>query len=285
MNDYYSVRVTVTPPSADALDLLADDLGAIGYESFVPEDDGSALTAFVPEALYDRAALDCVLADAMLVDSASAVAERVEGRDWNAEWERNYFRPIVVDGKVSVFSTFHTDVPQSRYMIAINPKMAFGTGHHATTVLMLRFILETSMEGKSVVDMGTGTGILAILAAMRGAGRVLAVEIDAFAVENTRENVDLNLKGAAQVDVVHGDATALEGRGEFADVFLANINRNIITADIARYAAAMRCGALLAVSGFYTQDVEIVREAAEAVGLRFLSVDALDNWARIVFVK
>lgn len=284
MNDYYSVRITITPASGDALDLLADSLGEIGYESFVPEEDGSAMTAYVPQGLYDRAALDAVLADALMIDSAEAVAELVPGRDWNAEWERNYFKPIVVDGRVSVFSTFHTDVPSSEYMIAINPKMAFGTGHHATTVLMLKYLLDADLRGKSVVDMGTGTGILAILAAMRGASEVLAVEIDGFAVENTRENVSLNIDDA-KIEVVHGDASALDGRGETADIFLANINRNIIVSDIARYAAAMRAGATLAVSGFYTEDIPVVTAAAQAQGLRYDNTASLDNWARLTFVK
>lgn len=281
MNDYYSVRFTITPASTDAADLLAADLGEIGYESFVGDDacEGASLTAYIPASLYDEAAT------AAVADGRPFTAEFIEGRDWNAEWEKNYFQPIVVDGRVVVFSSFHTDVPDAEYRITVNPKMAFGTGHHATTNLMMRAILATDCRGRNVVDMGTGTGILAILAAMRGAASVLAVEIDPFAAANAIENVALNLGAGSAVEVVEGDASLLDSRGAVADLFLANINRNIITADIGRYAAAMRGGATLVVSGFYVADRAVVTVAATAVGLVATGADEIDGWSSLTFTK
>ncbi len=281
MNDYYSVRFTITPASTDAADLLAADLGEIGYESFVGDEDceGASLTAYIPSALYDEAATAAVAA------GRPFTAEFIEGRDWNAEWEKNYFRPIVVDGRVVVFSSFHTDVPEAEYRITVNPKMAFGTGHHATTNLMMRAILACDCRGLDVVDMGTGTGILAILAAMRGARRVLAVEIDPFAAANAAENVALNLGCDCAVEVAGGDASLLAGREGTADLFLANINRNIITADMGRYAAAMRSGATLVVSGFYVADRPVVTSSAVAAGLVAAGADEIDGWSSLTFTK
>lgn len=286
MNDYYKVQFRLRPASETACDLLAAALGDMGFESFVPADDFAAMDAYIPAAQFDEAALASVADELPEGAAVDWQCEFVAGRDWNAEWEKNYFQPITVDGKVVVCGTFHTDVPEAPMKIFINPKMAFGTGHHATTVLMMRSILEGGdIRGADVVDMGTGTGILAILAAMEGARSVLAVEIDPFAAENTAENIALNLGGAATVELVCSDASALDGRGAFADVFLANINRNIITGDIGRYSAAMRPGARLTVSGFYVEDRPVVEAAAANAGLTLRAVDELDRWSSMTFVK
>ncbi len=282
MNDYYAVRFRLPVPGRDFADLLADDLGQIGFESFVDGENEPVdeITGYVPAADFSEEAIRSVAPDVQFS------AEFIEGQDWNEVWEKNYFQPIVVDGTVVVCSSFHTDVPQARYRITVNPKMAFGTGHHATTCLMMRAILERDCNGISAVDMGTGTGILAILMALRGAEHVLAVEIDPFAAENAVENVALNLPGKTDVvEIVNSDVTALDGRGECADLFLANINRNIITADVAAYAAAMRPGAQLVVSGFYVEDRPVVEAAAVAAGLAPVSADELDNWSSMTFIK
>ena len=201
MNDYYKVEIGISPASADFCDLAADLLAPIGFESFVPREDclGEGLTAFVPAPLYSPEAVVEALEELKPFAEATFEAEFVEGRDWNAEWEKNYFRPILVEGIVAVHSSFHTDIPAAKYDITIDPKMAFGTGHHATTSLMMRALLAAGVEGKSVIDMGTGSGILAILAAMLGARPVTGIEIDAFAEANARDNVALNLAGPEAV--------------------------------------------------------------------------------------
>ncbi|MDE6300583.1 MAG: 50S ribosomal protein L11 methyltransferase [Muribaculaceae bacterium] len=281
MNDYVEYRVDLEPmPGEDATDLLAALLGEVGFESFVPDESG--LTAYAPVKLFDADATAAVLED-FPFDVRMTVAHKViEGQDWNSEWEKNYFQPIVVGDKCVVHSSFHTDIPKAEYDIVIDPKMAFGTGHHATTSLMLDRLLGMDLQGKGLIDMGTGTGILAILAAMRGAAPVTGIEIDPFAQVNAVENVALN--GHPEITMIAGDASALESVGA-ADVFLANINRNVILADISAYVARLKRGGVMFLSGFYTEDVPMVAEAAEACGLQAAGFTSRDNWACLKLVK
>lgn len=281
MNDYVEVRLDLEPfPGTDATDLLAGLLGDIGFESFVPDEKG--LTAYVAAELYDeddlRDALEGFPYDCVI----ERRSEMVEGRDWNEEWERNYFKPIVVGDRCVIHSSFHTDVPKAVYDIVIDPKMAFGTGHHATTSLILERLLELDLDGRAVIDMGTGTGILAILAAMRGASPVTGIEIDEFAYTNAVENIALN--SHPEIRLVNGDATALEDVAP-ADVFIANINRNVITADISEYASRLRPGAVMLLSGFYVEDIPVVAAAAAAVGLRQESYTEHERWACLQLVR
>lgn len=287
MNDYYRLDISIKPASTDACDLAADSLAAIGFESFEqPEEAGGAsMTAYVPAPLFDAEAAREALAEIEPLAVADFEAVFVKGRDWNSEWEKNYFKPILVAGRVAVHSSFHTDVPPAEFDIVIDPKMAFGTGHHATTTLMMKALLSGNIAGASVIDMGTGTGILAILASMLGAAEVAAVEIDPFAAANAADNVALDLGNGYEVEVLEGDESAL-GNIEFkADVFLANINRNVITADIEAYAAALKKGGRLVVSGFYVVDREIVAEAAARAGFDADGVDEFDGWSSMQFVK
>ena len=213
---------------------------------------------------------------------ASVSWQEIEGQDWNAEWEKNYFKPIIVDDLCVIHSSFHTDIPQAPYDIVIDPKMAFGTGHHQTTTLMLRWLLSLPMEGRSLVDVGTGTGILAILAAMRGASPVRAIEIDEFAHVNAVENVALNHHG--EIDVVLGDASALKGMGK-SDYLLANINKNIILNDIEAYSEALNPGGVMLLSGFYERDAADIVAKASEFRLVYDSVVVLDDWASLKLVK
>ena len=182
MNDYTEVRIDMSPCNETMTDVMAALLCEHGYESFVPDESG--MTAYIKLEDFDKKVLDEVTAELPFDTSVTVKCETVEGRDWNQEWEKNYFKPITVDGKCVIHSSFHTDIPSMPYDIVIDPKMAFGTGHHQTTTLIIRRLLELPLEGSSVIDMGTGTGILAILAAMRGAGPVTAIEIDEFAHVN-----------------------------------------------------------------------------------------------------
>ena len=169
MNDYMQVRFDVEPCSEMATDVLAAVLAEIGYESFVPDERG--VTAFVPQGKYDETRLKEELSQYPIGGvSVTYEATFVAGRDWNEEWEKNYFKPIVVGEECVIHSTFHTDVPQARYDVLIDPKMAFGTGHHETTTLMLQAILASDLTGRSVLDMGCGTAVLGILARMKGGG-------------------------------------------------------------------------------------------------------------------
>lgn len=281
MNDYVEYRIDLEPmPGEDATDLLAALLGEVGFESFVPDERG--LTAYAPVKLFDAEATAAALAD-FPFDARMHISHKViEGQDWNSEWEKNYFQPIVVGDRCVVHSSFHTDIPKVEYDIVIDPKMAFGTGHHATTSLMLDRLLGMDLEGKSLIDMGTGTGILAILAAMRGARPVTGIEIDPFAQVNAVENVALN--GHPEITMIAGDASALETLKP-ADVFLANINRNVILADIKSYVSALKNGGVIFLSGFYTEDIPMLVQAAEKCGLRSDGYTFRDNWACLKLLK
>ncbi len=261
MNDYYSVRIDADPCSEDITDLAASFLADSGFESFVPDEEG--LTAFIPAATGGAKTAEMALTDFPIPTVFTISETFVKGEDWNSEWEKNYFKPIVVDNECVVHSSFHKDIPEARYDIVIDPKMAFGTGHHDTTSNMMRLILSSEMEGKSVIDMGTGTGILAILAAMRGAKSVSGIEIDQPAYENAVENARLN---GVELNLLHGDAACLTQLEE-ADYLFANINRNIILADIDRYVSRLKKGGRMFLSGFYESDVELIESKASEYGL------------------
>lgn len=279
MNDYYKARIDLQPCSEDITDLLAAFLADEGFESFEPDEHG--VTAYAPVAQFDRDSIARALAAMpVAVDSAEFSLELIEGRDWNKEWEQNYFKPIVVGSRCVIHSTFHTDVPAAEFDIVIDPKMAFGTGHHATTSLIIERLLDIPLAGHSMIDMGTGTGILAILGSMRGADPVTAIEIDEFACVNARENVQLNDCG--HIDVRLGDASLLADTPK-ADIFVANINRNIITGDLPAYAKALNPGATVLFSGFYVEDIPVVSRAAEAAGLTTVGYTERDRWACLEF--
>lgn len=290
MNNYIEARIELgyvdanaccEPDLTTASDMLSAFLGEIGFESFVFENN--VLTAYVRLEAFSSEAFAEVLDQLPLPQiTLSAETEEIEGRDWNHEWEKNYFQPIVVADRCVIHSTFHADYPKCEYDIVIDPKMAFGTGHHATTSQIIAQLLELDLIGKAVVDMGTGTGILAILAAMRGAAPVVAIEIDPAAEVNARENMMLNHQ--AQIDLRLGDATMLEGCR--ADVFIANINRNIILNDLEAYAATLNRNAIMILSGFYESDIPMLEARAAAFGLEYVRHTTQgDNWACLVLRK
>lgn len=281
MNDYYEVKLELHPCSEDATDLMAAFLGDIGYESFVPDAEG--LTAYVRKEDYNAEALRKAIEDFPIKCTVDISAKLIPGQDWNAEWEKHYFQPIVVGNDCVIHSSFHTDVPVAKYDIVIDPKMAFGTGHHATTSLIIEQLLTLDLNGKSVIDMGTGTGILAILSAMRGANPVIGIEIDPCAQENALENVRLN--GHDEISIILGDAAKL-AECPAADLFIANINRNIITADLPAYAKAVKTGGIMLLSGFYEHDIPVVMAVAETLGLHQLGHTVKgDNWTCLKLTK
>lgn len=281
MNDYVELRFDLDPCEEYMTDLLAAMLADAGYESFVPDESG--LTAYVRESQYSAEAVDAIVESFPFEPSISHTAKRIEGRDWNSEWEKNYFQPIVVGGECVIHSSFHTDIPKCRYDIVIDPKMAFGTGHHSTTSLIIGRLLDMSLEGVSMVDMGTGTGILAILAAMRGASPVAAIEIDEFAYTNALENIRIN--SHPEIVMLNGDAAALSTLEFKANLFVANINRNVITADMEAYAKATAKGGVMLLSGFYVEDIPVVREAAERCGMKYVDYTEQKNWACVKLLK
>ena len=281
MNDYTKVAFTVTPNDEVATDVLAALLAEVGFESFVPNDEG--LEAYVPHNLYDENSLITVIESFPLEGyTITHSSEFIEGEDWNAEWEKNYFQPIVLGEECVIHSTFHTDVPKARYDILIDPKMAFGTGYHQTTCHMLRAILASDMTGKRVLDMGCGTALLAILARKHGATDVVAIDIDEFAYENAKENIVLN--NTPDIEVRLGGAEAIKESDSF-DFVIANINRNILLADMKNYVRCMHPGSQIFISGFYTEDMDVLKEEAAQHGLRYIDYAEDNRWAMMRFVK
>lgn len=261
-------------------DIMASMLSEIGFESFVPDNEG--LTAYIKAEIFDLDKITDTVANFPIPTDTTVNNTLIEGQDWNAEWEKNYFKPIVIGNRCVIHSSFHTDIPDAEYRIVIDPRMAFGTGHHSTTSLMIGRILSTDLSGKKVIDMGTGTGILAILCLMRGAAQVTGIEIDPMAQANAVDNTILN--NAEAVTMLTGDASLLSEIYK-ADIFLANINRNIITADIERYADACAPGANLFLSGFYNEDVPVIIDAATRAGFKFDDVTLDNNWACVKLTK
>lgn len=280
MNDYIEVRFDLTPCSETETDVLAALLCEIDYESFVPDESG--LVAYVKKELFDELKIKTILTEFPFDNDISYKYEIVEGQDWNSEWEKNYFKPIIVKDQCVIHSSFHKDIPSLPYDIVIDPKMAFGTGHHATTSLIIEQLLEMDLVDKSVVDMGTGTGILAILASMRGASQITAIEIDPMAHANAIDNLKIN--NAESINLILGDASSLD-KVKNIDVFIANINRNIITQDISAYASTLHSGSVMLLSGFYESDIPVIMEYARPLGLTYHSHIVKNDWSCLRLVK
>lgn len=277
--DYQSIRFDIFPCSEDVTDLLAAFLADAGFESFEPDEKG--LTAYIQDSLYKGEAVKEAIRSLPYDVDIIFKATFVKGKDWNEEWEKNYFKPIVVADRCVVRSSFHNDAPKAEYEIVIDPKMAFGTGHHSTTSLMLTYLLNMELEGKRMIDMGTGTGILAILAMMRGAKSAVGIEIDPGAYENSLGNGRLN---GVDVEFRCGDASLLADYSD-VDVFVANINRNVITSDIDSYSKTLRPGGTMLLSGFYVEDIPVVEEAAAKAGLVLVETRSDNNWAGLRLTK
>ena len=277
---YFEVTFTTSPCNETVSDVVSALAGDIGFESFVEWENG--VQAYVQQSLFDEEALKAMVAEFPLPDTTiSYEIKEAEDKDWNEEWEKNFFQPIVIGDRCCIHSTFHKDTPQTEYEILINPQMAFGTGHHETTSSIIRELLDADLKGKSVLDMGCGTSILAILASMRGADPVTAIDIDDWCVNNSRDNITLN--NIHNIKVELGDANLLKGKEPF-DVIIANINRNILLADMPQYAACMHPGSELYMSGFYVQDIPAIREKAESMGMEFIHHREKNNWAAVKFI-
>ena len=203
--NYNEILITVNPFSETATDILSAMLGEIGFESFIIEDE--KLLAYVNEKLYDENLLKETLSSYPFEEEIKYTVKEIEQKNWNEEWEKNYFQPIVMSDQLVIHSTFHKDIPEAKYDILIDPKMAFGTGHHDTTSQILQEILDYDLTGKTVLDMGCGTAVLAILAVKKGASYARAIDIDDWVCDNANENVKLNETDIIEVEC--GDASSL----------------------------------------------------------------------------
>lgn len=262
-------------------DIFKDSLISLGFDSFVDNEKG--FEAYCSQEKYSLDKVkDCAEENLGFVQGLeiSYLEEKIEQKDWNAEWEKDYSSVRFSDFCV-VRPEFNPKQEGVKYDIIINPKMSFGTAHHQTTSLIIDFISKEDIAGKRVMDMGCGTGVFAILSMKMGASYAKAIDIDVWAAENAKENVK---KNSVEVDVLLGDANLLDENEKF-DVFFANINRNILLADMETYSKSIKEGGVLFLSGFYLQDVEILETECKLYGFELTNVETKDNWAAMRLVK
>lgn len=281
--NYIEVTFDINPYEEAVADALISELGTIGYDGFSYTDQG--FTAYIPAKDYDAQAITRLEVFDFFTRNyrIETSVQEIEDQDWNKVWEEN-FTPITVDDRILVRAGFHDPVPGIEYEILIEPKMSFGTGHHSTTALMLRTILDNKdrIKGKRVLDMGCGTGILSIMAAKTGAREITGIDIDEWAFNNAMENIRAN--GLNNITIKIGDARLLETEAPF-DVILANINRNILLEDMPHYVAKLHPRGLLIMSGFYLQDLPLIQERAAQSGLTFMTYREDKNWVAASFYK
>ncbi|MBR3846644.1 MAG: 50S ribosomal protein L11 methyltransferase [Alistipes sp.] len=272
------IELTIPVASAEQAEILTAYLADYPFDSFTSEKD--RLKAYIPqEQLADcKEQVDALLAE-QGISGARYVS--IEAQNWNALWESN-FEPVDVDGRIYIRAPFHAAPTGGALDVVIMPKMSFGTGHHATTHLMSATVADLNLKGLEGLDMGSGTGVLAIIAAMQGAAHIDAVDIDEWADENCRENIYTN-GVAEQITPILGDASAIEGRSY--DFILANINRNILLADMPRYEATLRSGGTLLMSGILECDIESIRTRAAELGLQPAETRLREGWAMVRVVK
>lgn len=260
-------------------DIIANITGECGFESFEEQDD--TLVGYVQEELFDKAQLEAILDCFPIPDvKISYSIEKADYQDWNKPWEDAGFDPIVVDDLCIIHDTKHAmSIPHNMMDIMVDAKMAFGSGTHATTRMVVSELLKTNLHSKSVLDCGCGTGILSIVASKHGAKSVVAYDIDEWSVENTKHNARLN--AIENVDVLLGDIRVLsQVNGKF-DVIVANINRNILLEDMPTMKKHMAKNGKMIISGFYKEDVPLLEEKAKELGLQMESMNELDNWVSL----
>ncbi|AWM15164.1 50S ribosomal protein L11 methyltransferase [Flavobacterium sp. NRK F10] len=275
-NAYVGYHFKVEPKDLGS-EILIAELGELPFESFIETEEG--LSAYIQKDLWDENILNGV----HILDNpnfeVSYKVEQIEQVNWNEEWEKN-FEPIDVDGKCHVRAPFH-EKTDAEYEIIIEPKMSFGTGHHETTHMMIQHLLETDLKGKKTLDMGCGTAILAILAEMKGAQPIDAIDIDNWCYLNSIENVERN--NCQHISVYEGDATLLEGKKY--DVIIANINRNILLNDMQTYADCLNTDGILFLSGFYREDIAAIDNCCSAKGLKLVGQKERNNWTALKYSK
>lgn len=275
--DYIEFNFTITPKETGN-EILAAMLSDIGFESFIETEKG--LLAYIPSAKFSTEDVEKLDILQNKEFSVKYDYRNILEKNWNEEWESSY-NPVTVAGKCYVRAPFHPENSHCKYDIIIEPKMSFGTAHHETTSLMIEQILLLDMNGKSVLDMGCGTSVLAVLAAKMGAASVTAIDIDEWAFNNSIENVTRN-KVEKVVKVLQGDTELIT---EMFDIIFANINRNILMRDIPKYIEHFNKSGILLLSGFYDADVPVISDRAESNGMRFISKNIKNNWIVLKFKK
>ena len=281
--EYIEVSIEISPFKDEYAEIVTAEIDSLGFESYLTEEP--YLKAYIPKERFSEPHLKTVLSLIPETDfKVRYTLTLIPEQNWNALWE-SAFEPVVIDGRCTIKASFHKGLPRTRYTITIDPKMAFGTGHHQTTSLIIRSMMqsEKDIRDKQVLDMGCGTGILSILAAkMKAAVPVHAIDIDPVAVRSARENAGRNRVGD-RIKSLCGDASLIQA-GRY-DLIIANINRNIILEDLSTYSRGLRPEGRLITSGFYVEDCAMVEAEAARQGLERISSESMDRWATVTFKK
>ena len=277
MDSVYIAYTFIVLPKEPATEILIAELGSIGFESFVENEKG--VVAYIQEKDWNQNILDDIFVLNSEELSISYQKETIRQTNWNREWEKN-FNPIAVDGLVSIRAPFHEN-PKLKYDIVIEPKMSFGTGHHETTHMMIQHLLELDLKNKKVLDMGCGTGILAIFAEMKGAYEIDAIDIDNWCYQNSIENCERN--NCKNIKVFEGDARLLVNKKY--DLIIANINRNILLNDIKTYVKNLNEEGVLLLSGFYKEDISVIEDETSKYGLYLTKSLERNNWVALKYVN
>jgi len=272
--NYIELKLPIPEPP-EMGEIIIAELAEIGFESF--SEEAGFIMAYIPQKDFSKEKLSSI-AYFQHVEPNPGI-KLIEDQNWNAVWESNY-PPVTIAGRCHVRAPFHEKNESVDFDILLNPKMAFGTAHHETTALMLGFLLEEDCKGKQVLDMGCGTAVLAILAEMKGAAKIDAIDNDEWSYNNSLENAGLN--NCNNITVKLGDADLLETETVY-DLILANINKNILLKDIHRYAKVLKKGGRLFLSGFYTEDLRDISREAEKNGLKFVTNAEKNNWVAALF--
>ena len=275
--NYYHCHFELKEPQPWG-EILVTYLAEINFESF--EQDGNSVDAYIQYKEFDLSKVEDVL-KTIDTEILEFNYQLIEDENWNAEWEKN-FEPIYIDNQCIIRAPFHKKEEGFDYEIIINPQMSFGTGHHQTTYLVMKAMFGIDFENKTVLDMGSGTGILAILAEKLNCEKAVAIDIDEWAFQNTIDNIELNV--CKKIEVLEGGAELLTETNKY-ELVLANINRNILVNDMKHYTSSMKKGGIIYMSGFYTSDVSIIQEEANKQGLTFVNVAEREGWALVQFVK
>ncbi|MEN8120785.1 MAG: 50S ribosomal protein L11 methyltransferase [Bacteroidota bacterium] len=277
--DYIELTCEIKPFEQSSGEILVAQLSEMGFESFMECDSG--ITAYIQSHLFNPKLFEQITKITIHNTQIEYKHKLIKDQNWNETWEKNYFEPVLVADKCLIRSTFHKDTPKTKFEILIDPKMSFGTGHHETTFLMIEEILEMDLQGKTVLDMGCGTGILAILSAQKGAKDICAIDIDEWSYKNSLENIKLN--SIKNVTVKLGDKKLIGNR--YYNIIYANINKNILIDDISVYAANIHQGGKLLLSGFYKEDFDDINKIAIKNDLQLINQRGKNNWLMLNYLK
>ncbi|MBR2052356.1 MAG: 50S ribosomal protein L11 methyltransferase [Bacteroidales bacterium] len=275
--NYYACSFS-NPENEILKDMFMELLGTIGFDSFMDTDDG--FEAYCKEQDYNETELDEILQMEQFANVSMLKKELIPDQDWNATWEASY-EPVVINELCRIRAPFHQVEGSYKYDLIIEPKMSFGTAHHETTSQIIELMLQSDFTGLDVLDMGSGTGVLAILAKKLGSATTVAIDNDEWAYRNALDNIRLNDENEIVVEL--GDADSLNNR-QF-DLILANINRNILLRDMKEYVKCLLDGGKIFFSGFYEEDLKLIAKEAESLGLKYISHVTKNNWTAAVFMK